>query len=247
MAKPKSPAKPKPPDKKSAPIIQVTRDGPYLVSGALPLQKETIVPEKGGYPYKWKKGEKYPKKKAYALCRCGQSTNKPYCTGRHSESGFDGTETASKKKYLSMAEKTKGPTLTLTDAVSLCASARFCERGRGTWDYAENSGDRTCRKEAIREACDCPSGRLVVWDRKTGKAIEPKFPKSISVTEDPQVRASGPLWVKGGIQIISADGKKYETRNRVTLCRCGKSANKPFCDSTHILIHFNYGGKRLKK
>ena len=32
---------------------------------------------------------------------------------------------------------------------------------------------------------------------------------------------------------ISAEGKLYEVRNRVTLCRCGKSTNKPFCDSSH--------------
>ena len=44
--------------------------------------------------------------------------------------------------------------------------------------------------------------------------------------------------VRGGIQIESADGFKYEVRNRVTLCRCGKSQNKPFCDGTHAQIKF---------
>jgi CDGSH-type Zn-finger protein len=33
--------------------------------------------------------------------------------------------------------------------------------------------------------------------------------------------------------VISADGKAYEVRNRVTLCRCGSSNNKPFCDGSH--------------
>jgi CDGSH-type Zn-finger protein len=46
------------------------------------------------------------------------------------------------------------------------------------------------------------------------------------------------LWVRGGIPVISADGFAYEVRNRVTLCRCGASANKPFCDGSHYKISF---------
>jgi hypothetical protein len=73
----------------------------------------------------------------------------------------------------------------------------------------------------------------VVWDKKTGKAIEPELEKSIELIEDPAIGVSGPIWVRGGIPIESADGNTYEIRNRVTLCRCGKSSNKPFCDSSH--------------
>ena len=42
--------------------------------------------------------------------------------------------------------------------------------------------------------------------------------------------------VKPGFEIRGvtvADGERYEVRNRVTLCRCGASANKPFCDGAH--------------
>ena len=46
------------------------------------------------------------------------------------------------------------------------------------------------------------------------------------------------IWVKGGIRIEGADGRSYEIRNRVTLCRCGQSSNKPFCDGTHVSMHF---------
>jgi CDGSH-type Zn-finger protein len=41
------------------------------------------------------------------------------------------------------------------------------------------------------------------------------------------------------VPVESAESKKYEVRNRVTLCRCGKSRNKPFCDGTHIDINFS--------
>jgi hypothetical protein len=57
---------------------------------------------------------------------------------------------------------------------------------------------------------------------------------SISVIENPRDAICGPFWVKGGIAIESADGLAYETRNRVTLCGCGRSNRKPFCDGRHL-------------
>ena len=69
---------------------------------------------------------------------------------------------------------------------------------------------------------------------RPGEAIEPDLEKSIVVIEYPPRGEHGPLWVRGGIPVVSADGEPYEVRNRVTLCRCGKSENKPFCDGSHI-------------
>jgi len=233
--------------KKREPKIQVTRDGPYLVSGNLPLCKEIIAPDGSGVPAKWKKGEKYPRRETYALCRCGHSSGPPFCTGKHSEAGFEGTETATFRKYLPQSKKITGDDIVLTDVPRLCALARFCEKGGGIWKLSYESKNPKSKKLAIQEARDCPSGRLVIWDRKTRKPIEPKLKPSISLVEDPQMNVSGPLWVKGGVPIISCEGKKYETRNRVTLCRCGASHNKPFCDGTHTRAGFNDGDKRLKK
>jgi len=39
--------------------------------------------------------------------------------------------------------------------------------------------------------------------------------------------------VRGGVRVVAADGEDYEVRNRQTLCRCGQSQNKPFCDGSH--------------
>lgn len=220
-------------EKKTRRVV-VTRNGPYLVSGSLPLTEEIIVSDSEGYPVKWSKRHHYPDQENYALCRCGQSRNKPYCEGTHAKIGFDGTETASRKQYLEQAEKISGPDLVLTDAQALCASARFCDRAGGVWRLTRDSGDTKSKEIAIQEACDCPSGRLVVWDKKAGKSIEPQLEPSISLIEDPENRVSGPIWVKGGVPLVSSDGTKYEIRNRVTLCRCGRSSNKPFCDSSHI-------------
>ncbi len=85
---------------------------------------------------------------------------------------------------------------------------------------------------AIQEACDCPSGRLTVID-ENGNTVEPELAPAISVIQDPINDCSGPLWVRGGIQIEGPKGEQYEVRNRVTLCRCGESHNQPFCDASH--------------
>ena len=41
------------------------------------------------------------------------------------------------------------------------------------------------------------------------------------------------------MEVVGADGKAYEVRNRMTLCRCGESSNKPFCDGTHASMKFS--------
>ncbi len=213
--------------------IKVSRNGPYLVSGRIPLVKEIIGTDTEGTPNEWRADNKYPSLENCALCRCGQSKNKPFCDGTHTKINFDGTETATREPYLTQAKEIDGPTLKLTDAENLCASARFCHRAGGIWNLVPKSDNPDAKRIAIEEARDCPSGRLVVWDKKTKKPIEPEFERSIGLIEDPQVGVSGPIWVRGGIPVESADGKTYEIRNRVTLCRCGKSSNKPFCDSSH--------------
>ncbi len=225
--------------------IKIIQNGPYVVCGDLPLDKAIIVAGKDGEPIKWAKGEKCPSNGEYALCRCGHSNNKPYCDASHAREAFEGTEVASRKTHAEQAYRLSGPGVDLLDAQPLCAAGRFCHRAGSVWTLVEKSGDPKNRKIAIQEACDCPSGRLVAVDKKSGKCIEPKLKPSISLIEDPPARVSGPIWVKGGVPIESADGGRYEVRNRATLCRCGKSGNKPFCDGTHISVGFNDGDKRI--
>ncbi|MDR3878135.1 MAG: CDGSH iron-sulfur domain-containing protein, partial [Alistipes sp.] len=43
-------------------------------------------------------------------------------------------------------------------------------------------------------------------------------------------------WIRGGIPMRREGGQTYEIRNRVVACRCGQSANKPYCDGTHASI-----------
>jgi CDGSH-type Zn-finger protein len=221
--------------------IKVTKDGPYIVTGKIPLAQEHMIIGADGEPAKWEKDATYPERDTYALCRCGESKDKPFCDGSHFEVAFDGTETAGRDANLERAEKTAGPGLDLTWSPEFCAVARFCHRGEEAWGYAERSDDPAARKEAIEEACACPSGSLVAWNKITGEAIEPDLEPSIGLIENPEAGTSGPVWVRGKIPIESAEGVVYEKRNRVTLCRCGQSKYKPFCDGTHVSTGFKSG------
>lgn len=213
--------------------IQVLKNGPYLVYENTPLIKMTIQCDTHGIPAKWLIGGKLQTRETYILCRCGQSKTKPFCDGTHVKVNFDGAETSDNEPYEKIAKEIDGPTLKLKDAEILCASARFCHRGGDIWQVISKSHEPWAKKNAIENASDCPSGRLVVIDKETGKTIEPSLEKSIGLIEDPAIGVDGPIWVRGGIPVYSVEGKLYEVRNRVTLCRCGKSTNKPFCDSSH--------------
>ena len=212
--------------------IRATHNGRYLVQGGVPLARQIIVSDEAGDPVAWRRGEEYAVGDTYALCRCGQSKTWPFCDGTHAAAHFDGTETASQAPYLHQAEVTEGPDLRLTDVPALCANAGFCTPHGGTWELTRRSDDPQARQTAIEQACNCPSGRIVAW-QKDGPALEPALEPSIALFENPATGARGSIWVRGGIPIEAADGTVYERRHRVTLCGCGLSGNKPFCDGCH--------------
>ena len=219
--------------------VRITRDGPHKVSGGLPLITEVIGANVDGESVQWQQGRRFPLQSEYALCRCGQSANKPFCDGTHAKVGFDGTETASRKTYLEQAAVIRGPSMSLTDVEALCAFARFCDPNGQVWNLVNQTDDPAARQHFVRQTCDCPSGRLVAWDNATGEPIEPSYEPSIGLVEDPAKNCSGPLWLRGGVQLIGADGFRYEIRSRMTLCRYGGSRNKPFCDGSHASIGFS--------
>ena len=218
--------------------ITVTEDGPYLVSGGVPLLRLEIVTNEQGESVAWREIERLDVDERYQLCRCGHSAEKPFCDGIHAEIGFDGAETAGHESLLEQSVSIDGPGITVRDARKLCAEARFCDRGGGLWNLVEKCDDPEIRALVEEEAMLCPSGRYSVCKSGSDETLEFVFEQSIGLVEDPALGVSGPLFVRGGILIEGADDAAYEVRNRITLCRCGESQNKPFCDGSHIRAGF---------
>jgi len=219
--------------------VTVTRNGPYVVKGKIPVAKQTIGTDAEGQSREWQQGQEYEVAETYALCRCGESATKPFCDGTHVKNRFNGTERASKQPYVEQAGVIEGPEMFLTDAQNLCAFARFCDPDGQVWNLIESTDDPEKRKLVEKEAGHCPGGRLVAWYKETLKPYEPQFEPSIGLIEDPQMQVSGGLWLRGSIPVVGADGTQYEVRNRVALCRCGASGNKPFCDGSHVSVGFH--------
>lgn len=213
--------------------IKITLHGPYEVFGNVPLKSESIVSNNKQESMDWQTDKELdPPGDVYCLCRCGRSQSRPYCDGTHAKIGFLGEEVADKAPFAQQALRYEGEALDLLDQENLCAVVRFCHVGKSIWKLILTSSDQPDRELAVYEAQHCPSGRLVLYT-KDGKALEPPLEKQISLIEDPVIDCKGPLWVKGGITIEGADGELYESRNRVTLCRCGQTSNAPFCDAQH--------------
>jgi CDGSH-type Zn-finger protein len=227
----------KPGDRK----IVIAANGPYLVYGAVPLDVQAIAPNAEGGSWTWEAGRSFERKDVYALCRCGHSATKPFCDGTHAKIGFDGTETAARSPFDGQVTTIEGERYDLLDAEPLCAFARFCDNDGGIWDLVGKSADPAVAALVVHEEGHCPSGRLVLRGKGGGQEVEPEFAPSVVLVEDPAKDSSGPVWVRGGIPIESQDGTPYEVRNRQTLCRCGASSNKPFCDGAHVDVGFKDG------
>lgn len=210
--------------------IKITKDGPYLISGNVPLKMRSIVEQE--HINTWSGNEDFNTTETIALCRCGRSENPPFCDGKHAhEEVFHGDETASRESYTERAKLLEGPGVDLLDD-GRCVMAGFCYvDNNDAWDLTEHSDTERNKQAAIEGASACPAGRLTAVD-KDGHLIEPVLEEEIIVIQNG--RGNCGLYVKGGIELESSDGELYEKRNRYVLCCCGKSENKPFCDAAHL-------------
>jgi len=206
--------------------IKVAENGPYIVSGDVPVTVKTPVMSEHGEPLTWKTGPPTESRSRFALCRCGQSSNKPFCDGTHAKVEWDGTDNAPQGGYGDRATSLGGVGLEIFDDRPTCVHAGFCgNQVTNVWKMAAETGDSRVRAQAMAMIERCPSGALTY--EVNGEEIEPDLPAEIAVITD------GPLWVSGGIAVERADGTSLEARNRVTLCRCGQSGSKPLCDGSH--------------
>lgn len=212
--------------------IKITENGPYLVTGSIPISEKIITKE--GHHYVLKEGRTLPQQEEYALCRCGHSKHAPFCDGSHISCDFYGEEVADKSPYIKRVQDVvQGDTINLLDD-GRCAFARFCHRESGdVWTLTSKDTEGNNRSEAITASHDCPAGRLTMYD-DNGNSLDQENKPEIIIVQDPEQGVSAGIFVKGPIIIESVDKTTYEVRNREALCRCGKSSNKPFCDASHV-------------
>ena len=214
-----------PPGERIFPDIQiwVLPRGPYVMTGNVDVfDAEGQLRTHGG---------------VCMLCRCGGSRTKPFCDGTHARIGFEGKESAD---HGLIADRRKAyPTADgaiVYDDRSRCAHFGQCTRRRprafGVSD--ENFVDPAAASTADLQSvvAGCPSGALTFAAPGSAIPVEEHQEPSIHPIVD------GPYRVRGGIEVVGADGTPYEVRERQTLCRCGQSRNKPFCDGSHWYAGF---------
>lgn len=212
--------------------ITASANGPLVVSGGVPLYRRRSVQSEHGEPLAWETTEQVDTRERYALCRCGESGNKPFCDGAHARAGFS-TDDRSSGTYDERSNVLGGTGITVRDDRSICVHAGFCgTRVANVWGQVPETGESTVRIQVISMVEKCPSGALT-FRFEGDDDVEPLLPAAVAVLDD------GPLWVTGGLPVALADGTTLEARNRVTLCRCGASANKPLCDGSHKNVGFH--------
>ena len=240
--------KPQPTDGK---CIIIEKDGPYHVMGGIPLVAKTQVVSENGEPLAWRKEGEYKLRAHYRLCRCGQSSHKPFCDCTHAQMNFDGTETADTAPSESRRMVFRGGTrIVVRKDSTLCMEAGFCGMvNAGMPTLVAATSDTRVRSMVMAMVERCPSGALTYHIEEGEADVEPDLPQQIAdsteITDAGPI--AGPLWVTGNIPIVCSDGQPMETRNRVTLCNCGMSRQKPLCDGTHREMAEQLGRRRPPK
>jgi CDGSH-type Zn-finger protein/uncharacterized Fe-S cluster protein YjdI len=134
-------------------------------------------------------------------------------------------------------ETVEGQALTLMFEARRCIHARFCVTGAPTVFLANVQGpwihpDTLDAERLVGIAQDCPSG-AIRYRRKDGGLEEAPPPVNLA-----SIREAGPYAFRGRLVL---DGQ--EAGFRATLCRCGASQNKPFCDGSHHGAAFSATGE----
>jgi len=187
-------------------------NGPLHVIGAISLTNS--------------RGEAVATEAQFWLCRCGGSGNKPFCDGTHKKIGFSGVRESDSATRGTVSYA--GKNITIHDNRSICAHAGHCtEHSPAVFSmtakpWIDANADAVAQTVATIQMC--PSGALAysidgVLQEHAGRA------PGIRIAKDGPYEVIGAPQLQGDEAPVSSE--------HYTLCRCGQSKNKPFCDGTH--------------
>ncbi len=212
-------------DQKPKPKIAPLPNGPYyLLNDPAPKVVENLTNSKG---------ESLSNVRGVALCRCGGSKNKPFCDGTHGTNGFS-SETITDGK-LDKRDNYVGKHITIHDNRGICAHSGQCtDNLASVWKMNTEpwiDPDGATVEAIIETIRKCPSGALSYSIEAIEHRDQERKPM-VTVSRD------GPYHVTGGIDLVGVQRGEGASTEHYTLCRCGGSKNKPFCDGTHWHIKF---------
>lgn len=194
------------------------------------------------------KGEPLSTTVGTALCRCGGSKNKPFCDGTHNVIRFSSANKTLENddiKKIVIKDKRRdypGKEITVHDNRKICSHAAECvnnlssvfKLGSRPWI----NPDASKMNDIVDVVRRCPSGALS-YSIDGVEYRDPEEQRNPTVT----VLKNGPYHITGGIELIGENTQFGEgaSKEHYTLCRCGASENKPFCDGAHKSSNFNDG------
>ena len=209
------------------PEIRVALDGPYVVANIHKFRN-------------WL-GEELALKPEMELCRCGQSSTKPFCDGTHATTSFSGAKDP--KRVPDRRDTYEGQQIEIFDNRGICAHSGFCTDRLasvfhvGQEPFIAPSGGRL--DEIIQAVKACPSGALSYGIDGVESRAQVDRTRSASV----EVSKDGPYRITGGVRLVDELGNDVprvegSSREHFSLCRCGHSQIKPFCSGMHWYVKF---------
>ena len=213
--------------KKDRPTIDVVPNGPLVVNG---LENMTAS-----------SGKPITTRPVMALCRCGRSGEKPYCDGTHGKCGWRDDKKPGRQPNHTDSYAAKK--IVIHDNRGVCSHAGFCTDGlpkvwrMGVEPWIDPDG--AVPEKIIDIIRKCPSGAL-------SYSIDGVLHNSRERAYGIHVAKDGPFVIVGGPKLETRTDETSATPEHYTLCRCGESKNKPFCDGSHWYVRFQDDGEGRK-